>query len=85
MVTLLLKLLKFRKLSGNDYQSTQLVPGFKKTGIFHFNPDEIISAEDTPSLVSESVIEMLKDLRSEVKKETANENECLFPSCKEML
>lgn len=59
------------KVCGNDSQSAQLVAGFKKTGIFPFNPDEIICRlpgstpeVDTPALVSESVIEMLKDLRS---------------------
>lgn len=59
------------KIGGDDAQSHQLVSGFKKTGIDPFNPDAVIcrlpgstTGVDTPALVSDSVLEMLKDLRS---------------------
>lgn len=67
------------KIGGEDSQSDQLVSGFKKTGIFPFNPDAVIcrlpgstNEADTSTLVSESVLEMLKDLRNGESSEKKN-------------
>lgn len=57
----------YTKICGNKTQSFQLVAGFKKTGIVPFNSHEVLSRlpsdgpakKDTPTLVSQSVIEML--------------------------
>lgn len=63
----------YDKITGGKAHSTQLVSGFKKSGIYPFNPNAVISQlpgnsavdtdTDTVKLVSESVLDILKDLR----------------------
>lgn len=61
----------YSNITKENVKAGQLVSGFKKSGIVPFNPVAVISripgntaAVDTVSLVSESVLDMLKELRN---------------------